>query len=408
MDGDNPRIDRRTVLKTVGAAGLVGLAGCGGGGGGGGGSDGGSDGGGSDGGSDGGGDGGSGDGGSGDGSGDDDGGSTSGDGGDGGSGMESVKASWLYISEVGDLGWSWAHNEGRKAADEQFDWLETDYTEAVAPADSERVFEQYAQGDTDIIFGTTFGYQDPMLTVAEQYPDTLFEHATGYATSENMGRYMGKIYQPRYLAGQAAGMVTENDTIGYVAAFPIPEVVRSINAMALGARSVNPEATFQVRWVNAWFDPPTAREAANSLIDADCDVIAQEQDSPAAVRAANDADVWASGYNAPMGEFGGDNYLISPVWNWEEFYIPAVEAVHEGTWEADAFWGGMETNLPALDEWGPNVPQDVKDTVAETEQEILDGNLNVWEGTKFEGESDEFLFQEMSSFVEGVQGEVPE
>jgi basic membrane protein A len=396
MDGDNPRLDRRSVLKTVGAAGLVGLAGCGGGGGGGSdGGDGGSDGASSDG----------GDGGS-DSSDGGDGGST--DSGDGGSGTDTMKASWVYISEIGDLGWSWAHNEGRKAVDEQFDWLETDYTEAVPPADSERVFEQYAQGDTDVIFGTTFGYQDPMATVAEQYPDTVFEHATGYRTRENMGRYMGKIYQPRYLAGQAAGMVTENNNIGYVAAFPIPEVVRSINAMALGARSVNPEATFKVRWVNAWFDPPTSREAANALIDENCDVIAQEQDSPAAVRAANDADVWASGYNAPMGEFGGDNYLISPVWNWEEFYRPTLEAVHEGTWEADAFWGGMETGLPALDEWGPNVSQEVKDQVAATEQEILDGNLNVWSGSKFEGESDEFLFQEMGSFVEGVEGEVPQ
>jgi len=381
-------ISRREILSGLGATGVAALAGCSGGDGGDGGSES----------TDSGGDGGT----SSDGSG---GTATSGD---GGSGMDSVKAAWVYISEIGDLGWSWAHNEGRKAVDEKYDWLETEYTEAVTPGDSQRVFEQYAQGDVDVIFGTTFGYQDPMYTVAEQYTDTYFEHATGYRTRENMGRYMGRIYEPRYLAGQAAGMVTENDTIGYVAAFPIPEVVRSINAMVLGARSVNPEATFKIRWVNAWFDPPTSRQAANSLIDEGCDVIAQEQDSPAAVKAAADAGVWASGYNAPMGEFGGENYLISPVWNWEEFYGPAVSAVHDGSWESDAFWGGMETNLPALDEWGPNVPQDVKDTVAETEQQILDDELNVWAGSKFEGESDEFLFQQMSSFVEGVDGEVPE
>ena len=386
-------VGRRTVLKTLGAAGMVGLAGCGSGGDGGDGSDGG-DGDGSDGGSDGGTDGDGADG------------TTTTAGGDGG--MDSVKAAWLYISEIGDLGWSWAHNEGRKAVDEKYDWLETEYTEAVAPADSERILEQYAQGDTDVVFGTTFGYQDPMFNVAEQYPDTVFEHATGYRTRENMGRYMGKIYQPRYLAGQAAGMVTENNNIGYVAAFPIPEVVRSINAMTLGARSVNPDATFKIRWVNAWFDPPTAQEAANSLIDENCDVISQEQDSPAAVRAANEADVWASGYNAPMGEFGGDNYLISPIWDWSQFYDPAVSAVHDGSWEADAFWGGMDTGLPKLDEWGPNVPQEVKDTVDDTRSKILDGSFDVWAGSKFEGESDEFLFQQMSSFVEGVEGEVPQ
>jgi len=222
-----------------------------------------------------------------------------------------------------------------------------------------------------------------------------------------MGRYMGRIYQPRYLAGQATGMVTENNNIGYVAAFPIPEVVRSINSMALGARSVNPDATFKVRWTNAWFDPPTSQEAANSLIDENCDVIAQEQDSPAAVKAAAEADVWASGYNAPMGEFGGENYLISPIWDWSQFYVPAVEDVHEGEWESDFFWGGMETGLPKLDEWGPNVPQGVKDTVASSKEDILNGDLNVWEGSKFEGEDDTFLFQEMQSYVEGVEGEVP-
>ena len=320
---------------------------------------------------------------------------------------ETVNAAWVYISEIGDLGWSWAHDQARQAVDEQYDWLETEYTEAVAPSDSERVFEQYAQGDVDVIFGTTFGYQDPMYAVAEDYPDTVFEHATGYRTRENMGRYMGRIYEPRYLAGQATGMVTENNTIGYVAAFPIPEVVRSINAMALGARSVNPEATFKVRWVNAWFDPPTAREAANALIDEGCDVIAQEQDSPAAVRAASDAGVWTSGYNAPMGQFGGENYLISPIWDWTEFYGPTLESLHEGSWESDAFWGGMETGVPMLDEWGPNVPQEVKDQVAATEEQILNDELDVWAGSAFEGESDEFLFQEMSSFVEGVEGEVP-
>ncbi len=386
MDESTTGVDRRKVLRTLGAAGILGLAGCGGDGGGGDGGDGGSE------------------------DGDDS--SDGSDGSDGGSsdggGMDSINAHWVYISEIGDLGWSWAHNEGRKAVEEEFDSVNTDYTEAVPPGESERVFEQLAGGDTDLVFGTTFGYQDPMFKVAEQYTDTIFEHATGFRTRENMGRYMGRIYQPRYLAGQACGMVTENNNIGYVAAFPIPEVVRSINAMTLGARSVNPDATFKIRWVNAWFDPPTSQEAANSLIDENCDVIAQEQDSPAAVKAAADAGVWASGYNAPMGEFGGEKYLISPIWDWAEFYVPETQAVLDRTWESDFFWGGMETGVPTLDEWGPNVPQEVKDTVASTEQEILDGSLDIWEGTKFEGESDEFLFQEMSSFVEGVEGEVPE
>lgn len=359
MDDSKKFIDRRTAIQSLGAAGAVGLAGCLGG------------------------------------------------GGNGGGGGGETKAAWLYISETGDMGWSYAHDQGRKAVDEQYDWLTTEYSEAVAPGDSSRIFEQYARSGFDVIFGTTFGYMDPMYKVAERFPEVKFEHATGYRTRENMGRYMGQIYKPRYLAGQAAGMVTEADTLGYVAAFPIPEVIRSINAMALGARSVNSEATFKVRWVNAWFDPPRSKEAANSLLDEGCDVIAMEQDSPAAVEAAAEADVWASGYNASMQQFAGDNYLVSPVWSWEKFYGPTVKAVHEGNWESDFFWGDLETGVPHLDEFGPEVPQEVKDKVASTREKIVNGELNVWEGSKFEGESDTFLFEEMSSFVEGVDAEVP-
>ena len=191
------------------------------------------------------------------------------------SGSSGVSAAWVYNSEVGDLGWSWAHNEGRKAVESEHDWLDTQFTEAVAPEESEQVFRQYADSGMDIIFGCTFGYQDPMVTVAGEYPDVYFEHNTGYATRENMGRYMGRIYEARYLAGQAAGMLTETDRLGYVAAFPIPEVVRGINAYTLGAASVNDALTTKVRWTNSWFDPPGESEAASALLDENVDVMAQ-------------------------------------------------------------------------------------------------------------------------------------
>ena len=383
MVDKNHGTSRRQLLTALGAAGITGLAGCSGGGG---------------------------DGGDGEAATDtadgeaDDGTTTSSS---GGSETDSVTAAWVYNSEVGDLGWSWAHNEGREAVAEEYDWLETEYTEAVAPADSERVFEQYAQGDADIIFGCTFEYQDPMASVAEQYPDTYFEHNTGYLTMENMGRYMGRIYQARYLAGQAAGTVTETDTLGYVAAFPIPEVIRGINAYALGAASVNDSATLKIRWTNSWFDPPTEGEAANALLDEDVDVMAQHQDSPAALRAASDAGIWATGYDAPMGDIAGENYLTSPIWHWEEFYGPTIESVRDGTWESDAYWEGLESGICSLDDWGPDVPQEAKDTVSESRSAILDGELDIWAGSAFEGESDEFLFQEMSSYVDAVEGEVP-
>ena len=376
-------LSRRDALRALGVAGMIGIAGCGGDGGGG-----------SDG---------------GDGSDGSDGDSTDGDDGSDmeNSGMDTVRAAWVYNSEVGDLGWSWAHNEGRKATAEEFDWLETDFTEAVAPENSERIFRQYANDGFDVVFGCTFGYQDPMASVAEDFPDIRFEHNTGYLTRENMGRYMGRIYQARYMAGVAAGMVTETNSLGYVAAFPIAEVVRGINAFTLGAASVNDEISTKVRWTNTWFDPPTEQEAANSLIDEGVDVMAQHQDSPAAVRAANEADIWATGYDAPMGEFGGENYLTSPIWHWEEFYRPTVESVREGTWEADAYWEGLNAGIVDLSEWGSNVPEEVKTDVAEVRSQIEGGDLDVWAGSQFEGESDEFLFQEMGSYVEEVDGEVP-
>ncbi|WP_336328131.1 BMP family ABC transporter substrate-binding protein [Halovenus sp. HT40] len=324
-----------------------------------------------------------------------------------GSSDAEVTAAWVYNSEVGDLGWSWAHNEGRKAVAEEYDWLETQHTEAVAPEDSEQVFRQYADSGVDIIFGCTFGYQDPMKTVAQEYPDVYFEHNTGYTTRENMGRYMGRIYEARYLAGQAAGMLTETDTLGYVAAFPIPEVVRGINAYTEGAASVNDSVTTKVRWTQSWFDPPSESEAAGALLDENVDVMAQHQDSPAALTEAADSGIWATGYDAPMQEQAGENYLTSPIWNWEEFYGPTVEAVNDGNWESDAYWEGIDSGICDIDDWGPEVPQEVKDEVAATREEIVDGSLDIWAGTKFESESDEFLFQEMNSYVENVDGEVP-
>ncbi|MFB6353510.1 MAG: BMP family ABC transporter substrate-binding protein [Halobacteriales archaeon] len=326
---------------------------------------------------------------------------------------EPIRAAWVYISEVGDLGWSWAHDQGRKYVDDQFDWLETAFSEAVVPADSKRVFEEYTNQGYDIIFGTTFGYMDPMFQVAKANPDTLYEHCSGYRTRENMGRYFGRMYQARYLAGVAAGMITEADALGYVAAFPTAEVVRGINAFTHGARSVNDAVTTKVRWTNAWFDPGKSRQAAQSLIDAGVDVMAQHQDSPAAVKAAAEAGIWSTGYDAPMKEFGGEKYITSPIWHWEVFYVPTLMAVKNGNWTSDAYWKGLNAALEGvgsivdLDEWGPNVPSDVKSSVEGKRSQIKNGELDPWAGTKFEGWSDKQLFQDMSSYVEGVEGSVP-
>ncbi|WP_435181216.1 BMP family ABC transporter substrate-binding protein [Halorussus sp. AFM4] len=320
---------------------------------------------------------------------------------------KSVKAAWLYISEVGDLGWSWAHDQGRKTVAKKYDWLDTAYSEAVNPANSRRVIEQYTRQGYDIIFGTTFEYMDPMLQVAKQNPDTLYEHCSGYKTAENMGRYFGRMYQARFLAGVAAGLVTEANQLGYVAAFPIPEVVRGINAFTLGARSVNDKVTTKVRWTNTWFDPPKEKEAAQTLIDAGVDVMAQHQDSPAAVKAANSANIWATGYDAPMDKFGGDNYLTSPIWHWDVFYEPTLKSVRNRSWKSDFYWKGLKSGLVDLSDWGPSVPKDVKNTVSKKRSAIEKGNLDVWANSKFADKNETFIFQKMSSYVEGVEGKVP-
>ncbi|MFT4948125.1 MAG: basic membrane protein A [Natronomonas sp.] len=360
--GQERRVSRRTTLRLLGglgAAGAAGLAGC-----------------------------------------------TGGDGGSG-DGGDSISAAWLYISEPGDLGWSWAHDQGRKAVDEQFDWLETDFSSGVAPADAERVTLEYTNNGYDVVFGTSFEYMDPMYNVAEENPDTVYEHCSGYRTRENMGRYFGRMYQARYLAGVAAGMVTEADTLGYVAAFPIPEVVRGINAFTLGAASANEAVTTKVRWTNDWYDPNVEQEAAESLIEQGADVMAQHQDSPAAVRAASDAGIWATGYDAPMAEFAGDDYLTSPVWDWEVFYAPTLEAVRNGEWTADFYYDGLDSGIVALDEFGAEVPDEVASEVESQRSALRSGDLDVWAGSKFAGESQQFRFQEMGSYVEPVEGSVP-
>jgi basic membrane protein A len=356
-------LTRRDALKTgAGAAGLIGLAGCSGGGGNGG----------------------------------------------GGGGGDTINAAFIYQAEVGDVGWDRAHEDARQAVTEEFDWLETQFSEAVAPGDVQRVMEQYISSGSDVIFGTTFGYMDPMHSLAPDYPDVTFEHCSGFKTRENMGRYYGRLYQARYLCGVAAGLLTETNQLGYVAAFPIPELIRQINAFVLGARAVNPEVTADVRWTNSWVDPPAVTQAVNALTNNGADVINNHQTTTAATQTAAENEAWAFTYTTSMAEAGGDWYGNSAVFNWEEFYAPTLQSVRNEEWESDAYWEGLDSGVVGLGDWGPRVPDDVISEVESVQSEIESGNRNVWEGTKFEGESDSFLFGEMQSYVEGINGEVPQ
>jgi len=324
------------------------------------------------------------------------------------SGGDTVRAAFIYNTNIGDLGWTYAHEQGRQRVAEEFDWVETTYTESVAPSDVERVLQQYTNNDYDVIYGCTFDYMDPMLTVAEENPDTVYEHCAGYQTSENMGRYFGRVYEPRYLSGIAAAHLTESDTLGFVGAFPITQVIRGINAFALGAFSVDPDLDIQVQYVNSWYDQPSEEQATQALIDNGADVITQHQNSPAPVKAAANAGVWSIGFNAPMGEYGGDTYVASPVWNWDEFYEQSLRAVRNDEWSADFDWGGIAEGYVGLDEFGQNVPSEAVSNVEDARAALENGDTSVWSGSEFADADDEFLFQEMSSYVEGIDGTVPQ
>ena len=229
-----------------------------------------------------------------------------------------------------------------------------------------------------MIFATSFGYMDYMLEVAADHPDVKFFHCGGYKQADNAINYLGKIYQARYLSGIVAGMKTETNKIGYIAAFEIPEVVRGINAFTLGVRSVNPDATVEVLWTHNWNDPPNEKEASFALIDNGCDIIAQHQTGPANLQAAEAKGVWGIGYHADMNEAAPEACLTSPYWNWGPYYTKAVKEVMDGTWEAVNYWGGMDEDVIRLADLGKNAPAGAADAVAKAKAAIKDGSLKVF------------------------------
>lgn len=318
---------------------------------------------------------------------------------------DTVRAAFVYHDVVGDFGWQWAHDQGRRSVDEEFDWLETEVFEQCEPENSEPRFEQYATRGFDIVFATSFDYMKPVSNVAPDFPSVKFEHCSGYEEQENMGRYFGRMYQPRYLSGFAAGLLTDTGSIGYVAAFELPEVIRGINAFTLGVAAVNQDASVKVAYTDAWNDVGVESQTASELIDSGVDVIAQHQNYPAAAQTASEAGIWAIGYNSPMGDIVGDRYVTSPIWNWGEFYREAVTEVYEGSWDADFYWKGLQSGVVELSDWGPNVPEEVIDRVETERDRLLEGEVGVWEGSRFEGATDQALYREMEQYVANVDAD---
>jgi basic membrane protein A len=309
---------------------------------------------------------------------------------------ELLRVAFVYVGPVGDAGWTWAHDQGRLQLEAEVPNVETRFLESIPEgSESQRVFEELAEEGFDLIFGTSFGYMDPMLAAAEEYPDTVFMHATGYKTSDNMGNYFGAAEEGRFLTGMAAGEATQNNKVGYVAAFPIPEVLRGINAFALGVKEVNPDATVQVVWSNTWLDPNLERQAAEALLDADCDVLAMHQDTPATGQAAEAVGAKWVGYNSSGERFAPDAWLTAPIWNWGPFYVQTAQQVRDGTWQPEAFYGDMAGGMVDIAEFGASVPQDVQDLILQRKQEIIDGTFEVFEGPIFDQDGNEL-------YAEGV------
>ncbi|MEX2659555.1 MAG: BMP family ABC transporter substrate-binding protein [Acidimicrobiales bacterium] len=330
----------------------------------------------------------------------DDGGGDGGDAAPDASGDDPIKVAFVYVGPTGDAGWTKKHDDGRKQLEDELgDAVETTFLENIPEgAESEAVFERLARDGNKVIFGTSFGYGDQMLAVAEKFPDVVFEHATGYQVSENMGTYFGAAEEARYLSGMAAGSVTEANEIGYVAAFPIPEVLRGINAFTLGAQRVNPDVEVKVVWTSTWFDPTIEKEAAESLLNGGADVIAQHQDTPAAGEAAEAAGGHWVGYNDDMSQFAPEAWLTAPTWDWGPYYVETVQSVIDGTWESDQYYGDMADGLVTLADVSDTVPEGVRAEIDEVKAQIIDGDFAPFTGPVSDQSGEERI----------ADGEVPE
>jgi basic membrane protein A and related proteins len=333
---------------------------------------------------------------------------------------EPLKAAWVYVGPVGDAGWTFAHDLGRKAVEAKFgDKVKTTFVEKVPEgADAERVIRDLAQQGNKIIFATSFGYMEPMLKVAKDFPDVKFEHATGYKTADNMRVYDARFYQDSYLAGMIAGKMTKSNTLGFVGSFPIPEVLRNINAYTLGAQSVNPKVKTKVVWVNTWFDPPKESEAAQSLINGGADVLLQNTDSTAVLQTAEKAGKYAFGWDSDMSAFAPKAHLASAIVDWSNYYTKSVDEVMNKTWKGGIVtrWGVVEGQNDLV-KMADFVPADVKTAVEDVKAKMKAGTFDPFAGPIMDNAGKERLAKDgkpddewkgkIDFYVKGVEGKIP-
>ncbi|MDD2206613.1 MAG: BMP family ABC transporter substrate-binding protein [Aminobacterium sp.] len=331
---------------------------------------------------------------------------------------EKVNPGFVYIGPVGDGGWTYMHDQGRLEMEEAFPGVKSSFVESVPEGpDSARVMETFIRNGSKVIFATSFGYMDFVQDVAKRYPDVVFMHCSGYKRADNVGIYFGRMYQARYLSGLVAGKMTKNNVIGFVAAHPIPEVVRGINAFTLGVRKANPKAEVKVVWLFSWFDPGKEKEATKALIDSGADVIAMHADSGAAPQTAEEAGVYVVGYNNDMSQYAPTKHLTAPIWDWGIVYKRVMEQVTTGTWKSEDIWWGLKEGMVTLSGYGKDVPEEVKGLVEEEKAKIISGEWDVFNGPikdqsgTIKVESGQSLSDadklSMNWFVEGVKGDMP-
>ena len=333
---------------------------------------------------------------------------------------EPLKIAFAYVGPVGDGGWSFAHDNARKAVEKEFgDKIVTSFVEKVPEsADAERVIRDMAGQGNKLIFGTTFGYMEPMLKVANDLKDVKFEHATGYKTAPNMRTYDSRTYEGAYLAGVVAGKMSKTGTLGVVGSVPIPEVIRNINSFTLGAQSVNPKITTKVVWINEWFNPPKETEAATALINGGADVLFQNTDSSAVLQTAEKMGKRAFGWDSDMTAYGPKAHLGSAIINWVPYYIKSVGEALDGKWTGGtSSWWGVKEGAIDLVSIAADVPDETKKRIDEVKAGLKDGSFVIWKGPIMDNSGNELVAKDMAAddkflgglktYVKGVEGKVP-
>ena len=333
---------------------------------------------------------------------------------------EPLKIAFAYVGPVGDGGWSFAHDNGRKAIEKEFgDKVVTSFVESVPEsADAERVLRDLAGQGNKLIFGTTFGYMESIQKIAGDLKDVKFEHATGYKTAENVRTYDSRTYEGAYMAGVIAGAMTKSNTLGVVGSVPIPEVIRNINSFTLGAQSVNPKIKTKVVWVNEWFSPPKETEAATSLINGGADVLFQNTDSPAVLKTAQEKGKRAFGWDSDMTAYGPKAHLASAVINWGPYYIKATKDALEGNWKGgESSWWGVKEGAIDIVSIADDVPAETKAKVEEVKKGLADGSFVIWKGPiagqdgksvlEKDAVADDKFLGGINFYVKGVEGKIP-